>query len=113
MHLLIVAVVTLIVGLIGLGIDDFLGIGNIVGAGGIIGAIGSGVAYFLKIRTLLSIEYAGGNIAFDAKLLAMNEQDNFIRNIHLAKDKLYSKAASDQGFIGNDDNEPADEIPEL
>ena len=76
LHLLIVAVVTLIVGFIGLGIGDFLGIGNIVGTVCIIGAIGSGVAYFLKIKTLLTIEYAGGNIAFDAKLLAMNEQDS-------------------------------------
>ena len=114
LRLLILAIVTLIVGLIGLGIDDFLGIGNVLGMGGIISAIGFGVAYYLGIKTLLSIEYAGGNIAFDAKLLAMNEQDNFIRNIHLAKDKLYSTMASDQGFLNNDDDsEPADEIPEL
>ena len=115
LHLLILGIVTLIVGFIGLYIDDFFGIGNIFAAGGIIGGMGFVIAYYLRIKTLLSIEYAGGNIAFDAKLLAMNEQDDFIRNIHLAKDKLYSKAASEQGFLNNDDddNESADEIPEL
>ena len=112
-HLLVIAVIALILGLIGFSLELF-GAEVLLGTGGIICAIAFGVSYFLKIKTLLSIEYAGGNIAFDAKLLAMNEQDNFIRNIHLAKDKLYSTAASAQGFLGGgDNNEPADEIPEL
>ncbi|MCL2405922.1 MAG: hypothetical protein FWC92_10310 [Defluviitaleaceae bacterium] len=69
------------------------------------------VVFFAYRKTLLSIEYAGGNIAFDARWLQSGEQDTFIRNIHLAKDKLYSMAATEQGFVVNEDD--ADEIPEL
>jgi hypothetical protein len=56
------------------------------------------IAYFNKRRTLMFIEYAGGNIAFDVRWIQKHEQDDFIRNIHLAKDKLYSKSAETQGF---------------
>ena len=58
---------------------------------------------FLYRKILLSIEYAGGNIAFDVRWFQSSEGDNFIRNIHLAKDKLYSTTAIDQGFIDEDD----------
>ena len=68
--------------------------------------------FFLYRKTLLSIEYAGGNIAFDARWLQSNEQDTFIRNIHLAKDKLYSVAAVEQGFVSGNEID-ADDIPEL
>ena len=68
--------------------------------------------FFAYRKTLFSIEYAGGNIAFDARWLQSDEQDIFIRNIHLAKDKLYSMVASEQGFV-SDDSDVADEIPDL
>jgi hypothetical protein len=62
--------------------------------------------------TLLTIEYAGGNIAFDVRWLQKHEQDDFIRNIHLAKDNLYGKAAALQGFVSTDD-EADNSIPDL
>ncbi|MCL2217358.1 MAG: hypothetical protein FWB91_10115 [Defluviitaleaceae bacterium] len=62
------------------------------------------VMFYIYRKTLLSIEYAGGNIAFDAKLLQSGEQDTFIRNIHLAKDKLYSMAAVEQGFVSDEEH---------
>jgi hypothetical protein len=68
--------------------------------------------YSIYRKTLLTIEYAGGNIAFDARWLQAKEQDTFIRNIHLAKDKLVSMTAVEQGFVSGD-NEVADEIPDL
>ena len=71
------------------------------------------VLFFLYRKTLLSIEYAGGNIAFDARWLQSNEEDTFIRNIHLAKDKLYSVAAVEQGFVGGGEEIDADDTPDL
>ncbi|MCL2498875.1 MAG: hypothetical protein FWE90_00895 [Defluviitaleaceae bacterium] len=56
------------------------------------------IRYFIKRKTLFSIEYAGGNIAFDVQWIQKHEQDDFVRNIHLAKDKLFSTAAADQGY---------------
>ena len=70
--------------------------------------IGFLIAYFVKRMTLLYVEYAGGNIAFNVKWIQKHEQDDFIRNIHLVKDKLYSSAALDQGFVTT-----PDEIPDL
>jgi hypothetical protein len=58
-----------------------------------------GILYFVHRKTLMFIEYAGGNIAFDLRWIQSHEQDNFIRNIHLAKDNIYGTAAVDQGFI--------------
>jgi len=69
------------------------------------------VSYFIKRMTLLCIEYAGGNIAFDVRWIEKQEQDDFIRNIHLVKDKLFSRSAADQGFAG--DVNDSDLIPEL
>ena len=71
------------------------------------------VFYFLSRMTLLSIEYAGGNIAFDAKWLQSNEADTFIRNIHLANDKIYSVAAIEQGFTRGSSSIDVDDIPDL
>jgi hypothetical protein len=56
------------------------------------------ISYFVKRLTLLAIEYAGGNIAFDVRWIQKHEQDDFIRNIHLVKDKIYSNTAEEQGF---------------
>lgn len=76
---------------------------------GLVLFIGFLIAYFVKRMTLLYVEYAGGNIAFDVRWIQKHEQDDFIRNIHLVKDKLYSTAAVDQGFVSL----PDEEIPEL
>ncbi len=67
------------------------------------------IIYFIKRKTLLCIEYAGGNIAFDVKWIPKHEQEDFIRNVHLAKDKAYSNAAVDQGFVSKEE----DPIPDL
>ncbi|MCL2198071.1 MAG: hypothetical protein FWB80_04030 [Defluviitaleaceae bacterium] len=48
-----------------------------------------GVKYYLGRLTLISIEYAGGSIAFDVRWIQPHEQDNFIRNVHLAKDAIH------------------------
>lgn len=69
------------------------------------------ITYFSKRMTLLCVEYAGGNIAFDVRWIQKQEQDDFIRNIHLAKDNLYGKSAVEQGFVS--DTNDADLIPEL
>lgn len=69
------------------------------------------ITYFTKRMTLLCVEYAGGNIAFDVLWIQKHEQDDFIRNIHLAKDNLYSKSAVEQGFVSNVND--ADLIPDL
>jgi len=69
------------------------------------------VSYFIKRMTLLCVEYAGGNIAFDVRWIQKHEQDDFIRNIHLTKDIVYSKSAVEQGFVSNIDDE--DQIPDL
>ena len=69
------------------------------------------VVFFIRRKTLLTIEYAGGNIGFDVRWLQKKEQDVFIRNIHLAKDKLYSMTAVEQGFTV--DSRESDEIPDL
>lgn len=69
------------------------------------------ITYFTKRMTLLSVEYAGGNIAFDVRWIQKHEQDDFIRNIHLAKDNIYSKSAVEQGFVSDIDD--ADLIPDL
>ena len=82
-------------------------IGNVSLAIGILASIVFIALYFLQRLTLFSIEYAGGNIAFDARWIQSGEEDTFIRNIHLTKDKLYSTAAVEQGFVDDDD------IPEL
>jgi len=86
-------------------------IGGISITTGIIAFIVLLVTFYVSRKTLLTIEYAGGNISFDARWLQSNEQDIFIRNIHLAKDKLYSMVAVEQGFV-SDDN-VANEIPDL
>jgi len=78
---------------------------------GLVISIAFFAVFFLGRKTLLSVEYAGGNISFDARWLQSNEQDVFIRNIHLAKDNLYSTAAVAQGFVS--DFDAADEIPDL
>ena len=72
------------------------------------------ILYFALRQTLLFIEYAGGNIAFSVKMIQKHEQDDFIRNIHLAKDYLYGNSAVEQGFVNDGDFAPSDnEIPEL
>ena len=53
--------------------------------------------YFAKRKTLFTIDYNGGNIAFDAKKTVQYEQDDFMRSIHHVKDALYSMAAAYQG----------------
>ena len=81
-------------------------IGEIIFGGSTIG-LGALVAvyliweYFANRKTLMSIEYAGGNIGFEVRWQQSSEDDDFIRNIHLAKDKLYSTAAVAQGFAPN------------
>lgn len=67
--------------------------------------------YFSTRMTLLSVEYAGGNIAFNVRWIQAHEQDDFIRNIHLAKDKLYGKPDSGQSVVNA--AQADDEIPEL
>jgi hypothetical protein len=69
------------------------------------------VTYFNKRRTLMFVEYAGGNIAFNVQWIQKHEQDDFIRNIHLVKDNLYSNAAEAQGFVTAESL--VDVIPEL
>jgi uncharacterized membrane protein YgdD (TMEM256/DUF423 family) len=90
------------------------GDGEIVGPMLVVGIllfVGFIIAYFVKRMTLLYVEYAGGNIAFNVKWIQKHEQDDFIRNIHLVKDKLYSTAAVAQGFFS--EHKETDEIPEL
>ena len=55
--------------------------------------------WYFKRKTLFVIEYAGGNIAFDVRWIQLHEQDNFMANIHLVKDALYSTSAQAQGFV--------------
>ncbi|MCL2603220.1 MAG: zinc ribbon domain-containing protein [Defluviitaleaceae bacterium] len=58
------------------------------------------VALYLFFRkTLLCIEYAGGNIAFDVKWILSHEQDDFIRNIHLIKDKIHNPSGNANDYI--------------
>ena len=79
--------------------------------------IGLGIFAFIVLlaiflvysKTLFLIEYAGGNIAFDTRWYRLDEQYNFIHNIHLVKDELYSMAADEEGFL----SDIADEIPDL
>ena len=74
------------------------------------------VAYFIKRKTTFLIEYAGGKgrIEFDVRWFDKKEQDNFIRNIHLVKDRLYSVTAVEQGFASVDNmDDDIDEIPDL
>jgi hypothetical protein len=87
--------------------------GNLCLAGGIVVGVVYVIMFFVKRKTLLSIEYAGGNIAFDVRWFSSEEADIFIRNIHLAKDKIYSVAAIEQGFVTGNNNNDADEIPDL
>ena len=88
-----------------------------LGAGGlVIGMLVSAVMialFFLYRKTLLSIEYAGGNIAFDSRWIQLNEADTFIRNVLLTKDKLYSMAAIEQGFVIDGSKAGADDKPDL
>jgi hypothetical protein len=92
----------------GLGGHGFLGLG------GLLPGLGMGcafiVAYFVTRKVLVCIEYAGGNIAFDVRWFQSGQQDNFIRNIHLAKDKLYSVAAVEQGFVAASEPKPAPKL---
>jgi len=60
---------------------------------------GFGAVWYMKRMTLFAIEYAGGSIAFDVRWIQPQEQDNFIRNIHLMKDALYGVSAAAQGFV--------------
>lgn len=95
LYFIVWAIILLIVGLFA---SIFIEFPVIFGAGLVI-AIVFIIIYFNKRLTLLSVEYAGGIIAFDVKWIQQHEQDDFIRNIHLVKDKLYSSAAETQGFI--------------
>jgi hypothetical protein len=80
------------------------GVGSMLFFGGTAGVIGLmislviagilGVKYYLACLTLISIEYAGGSIAFDVRWIQPHEQDNFIRNVHLAKDALHGITAA-------------------
>jgi len=93
-------------------------LGGISLAIGIVSFILLLILFLIYRKTLLTIEYAGGNIAFNVRWLNQQEQDVFIRNIHLAKDKLYSTAAGDQGYRSppsyyNNNYPSPDEIPDL
>jgi len=96
----------LLMGILAILVAIFLFIAN-SGADGAMGiaavsAVVIGIAlvdsFYISCKTLLSIKYAGGAIAFDVRWLNQHEQDNFIRDIHLVKDKCYSNAAAEQGF---------------
>ncbi|MCL1842970.1 MAG: hypothetical protein FWF79_04095 [Defluviitaleaceae bacterium] len=78
-----------------------------IGVGVAVGGVVALFNYQNKRTTLLLVEYAGGNIAFDVRWIQAHEQDDFIRNIHLAKDKLYSMSAVEQGFVDDVDEIPA------
>lgn len=65
---------------------------------------GLGAVWHMKKMTLFAIEYAGGSIAFDVRWLQPNEQDDFIRNIHLTKDAIYGVSAAAQGFVNTSAN---------
>jgi hypothetical protein len=115
---IIYAVVALVVGVAafaGTGSTDLRGVWSSADLGFMALGIGAAVAiicivYFNSLRkSLLCIEYAGGNIAFEVRWFKPDEQDNFIRNIHLAKDKLYSRAAVEQGFVEASEPEPEPE----
>jgi|GEM_PF-2787083 len=98
-HLMIYGIFALLGGILSFAMEvDFSNILNIFGGVGLSVGVALIIAYFATAKTLLVIEYAGGNIAFNAAWLMSNEQDTFIKTIHLAKDKLYSTAAADQGF---------------
>ena len=58
--------------------------------------------YFAKRKTLFTIDYAGGNIAFDSKMIGQDEQDAFMRSIHLVKDGMYATAAEYQSFAAGE-----------
>ena len=97
---LLVGMLILVAGVISfLSGDAMDGVLRVLGGGGIVVGIVGIIAYISACKTLLSIEYAGGNIAFDLRWLTGGESDIFISNIHLAKDKLYSMSAVAQGFI--------------
>jgi predicted Zn-ribbon and HTH transcriptional regulator len=110
-HYIVSAVLALIAGfgLFGMtGSTDWYGDWQYTEVGLLSVVIGVAVAvvlvtqYFMKRRLLMNIEYAGGNIAYDVSWFQTGEQDIFIRNIHLAKDKIYSRAAAEQGFATSD-----------
>ena len=65
--------------------------------------------YFAGKKTLFTIDYTGGNIAFNAKKIGPDEQNDFMRYIHHVKDALYSMVADNQGFSAGaaDSNEIA------
>lgn len=112
-HYIIKAAIAFVLGLaFDLTFLDSFGIGSGIG---VLAGIGFGVMFHIYRKTLLSVEYAGGNISFDVRLFQPHEQDTFIRNIHLAKDKLYSRTAVEQGFTDSDsgDSEVDDDIPSL
>ncbi len=52
------------------------------------------VCYFLNIKTLLEIEFAGGCIAFNVKLYSNAECESFQKNLRIAKDKAAERASS-------------------
>jgi len=95
---IILAIFFLIAGLIGSASTDFDDGGVFLVVGAVLFIVFL-IIYFNKRLTLMFIEYAGGNIAFNVKWIQKHEQDDFMRNIHLAKDNLYSKSAEAQGFI--------------
>lgn len=112
-HFITLACLSVVLSLLVVLVGDLWGeMRVIIPAIGIILGVAFLIRYFNKKQTLMFIEYAGGNIAFEVKWIQKHEQDNFIRNIHLAKDKLYSMTAAAQGFHANN-LESSDEIPEL
>jgi hypothetical protein len=93
-------------GAVGAQVGEFLGMFGIATGLGI--AAISIALYFIYRKTLMYIEYAGGNIAFDVRWFLDADLDNFVRNIHLVKDKMYNTAATEQEVI-SDTNEPVAE----
>lgn len=69
------------------------------------------IIYFVKRMTLLTIEYAGGNIAFNVRWIQKHEQDDFIRNIHLVLDKIYGAEAVTHDCVNT--SEVFTDLPDL
>jgi len=63
-----------------------------------------GAMWYFKRMTLFALEYAGGCIAFNVRWIQSHEPDNFLRNIHLAKDALYGTSAAAQGYVATSAN---------
>jgi hypothetical protein len=84
-YLMVLSILSILGGIIGFA-TEITGVGVV----GIILFILFLVIYYLRKETILFVEYAGGYIGFSVKWIEYAEQENFIKQIHLAKDN-YNK----------------------